>query len=354
MSPWACTDCGIGTENFTVLRTEIMGTNRGSWCQSKCVIKDSWVHGTNLEPVASNLAHASGVRVEQYTTLVTTRLRATSTGRIRTANWAARPTSPATPTSCRSTTTRSRTTCLLENPGNGFCAYGGGTHGKPYSNDPANATHIVFRNNVFQRGATGKCGAFGPITDFEASRSGNQWIDNTWDDGRLVKADGSTGGVAPPRDTDGDGLTDDAELRRYLTDPRKRDTDRDGLERQGRGPPPPHRSAASGTPTATACSDGAEVRRYKTSPRKEDTDGDGLSRPRRGPPLSHRPPQTGHRRRRSARWRRSPPLPHESAQAGLRRRRVRRPSRTSRPHEPSGPPQSSGMTSGGDRFDDHY
>ena len=55
------------------------------------------------------------------------------------------------------------------------------------------------------------------------------------------------------RDTDHDGLSDDAEVRRYHTDPRKRDTDRDGLD------------------------DGAEVRRYKTNPRNEDTDRDGLS-----------------------------------------------------------------------------
>ncbi len=57
----------------------------------------------------------------------------------------------------------------------------------------------------------------------------------------------------PERDTDHDGLSDDAELRRYHTDPRKRDTDRDGL------------------------TDGAEVLRYKTNPRKSDSDRDGLT-----------------------------------------------------------------------------
>jgi len=55
------------------------------------------------------------------------------------------------------------------------------------------------------------------------------------------------------RDTDHDGLSDDAEIRRYHTDPRKRDTDHDGL------------------------TDGAEVRRYKTNPRKPDTDRDSLA-----------------------------------------------------------------------------
>jgi hypothetical protein len=81
-----------------------------------------------------------------------------------------------------------------------------------------------------------------------------------------------------PRDRDGDGLPDSWErtyrfstqhrsaagdadrdglsnLREYRanTNPRRKDTDRDGLR------------------------DGVEVKRYKTSPRKKDTDGDGLS-----------------------------------------------------------------------------
>jgi hypothetical protein len=43
------------------------------------------------------------------------------------------------------------------------------------------------------------------------------------------------------------------EVRRYHTDPRKRDTDRDGIL------------------------DGAEVNRYRTNPRARDTDRDGWS-----------------------------------------------------------------------------
>lgn len=53
-------------------------------------------------------------------------------------------------------------------------------------------------------------------------------------------------------DSDGDGLTDLAETRRYKTNPANADTDRDGL------------------------SDGAEIRRYRTDPLKSDTDGDLL------------------------------------------------------------------------------
>lgn len=53
-------------------------------------------------------------------------------------------------------------------------------------------------------------------------------------------------------DTDGDGLTDGDEVRRYYTDPKKSDTDGDNL------------------------TDYAEIFDHKTSPKSPDTDGDGL------------------------------------------------------------------------------
>ena len=63
--------------------------------------------------------------------------------------------------------------------------------------------------------------------------------------GNLVKTD------AYNADTDGDSLSDGAELFVFHTDPKNRDTDGDGL------------------------SDGAEIKDYKTDPLNPDTDGDG-------------------------------------------------------------------------------
>jgi hypothetical protein len=53
------------------------------------------------------------------------------------------------------------------------------------------------------------------------------------------------------KDSDRDGLNDGLEVLKYKTSPRRRDTDRDGLR------------------------DAQEIFRYKTNPRKKDTDGDG-------------------------------------------------------------------------------
>jgi hypothetical protein len=50
------------------------------------------------------------------------------------------------------------------------------------------ATNIVYRDNVFQRGANRKCAAYGPVTNFDSSAPGNVWSNNRYDDGTIVKA----------------------------------------------------------------------------------------------------------------------------------------------------------------------
>ncbi len=189
-APWACISCGVGNRNFTILRTEIIGTNRGAYCAQDCRIEDSWIHGTNLEPVASNLAHASAVRVEQGTTLTHNSLACDYTGPF-----------PNSEIGCSADITGypdfapihhntiTRNLVMSNDVGTGFCAYGGGTQAKPYSGDPTNATYVAFVDNVFQRGTNGKCGAYGPITDFLAGNTGNQWTGNRWDDGSAVDPD---------------------------------------------------------------------------------------------------------------------------------------------------------------------
>ena len=85
----ATTNCGVTGSNFTIQRTEIVGSNRAAYCESSCLIQDSYFHGTNLWPDASNLAHASSVREEQNLTLRTTRCTAPTPGRSSTATSAA-------------------------------------------------------------------------------------------------------------------------------------------------------------------------------------------------------------------------------------------------------------------------
>jgi hypothetical protein len=70
-----------------------------------------------------------------------------------------------------------------------FGAYGvslGWNPGKPFNDDPLNGTNIIFRNNVFERGESGVCGALGPVTSWPFGRPGTVWENNVYDDGTPV------------------------------------------------------------------------------------------------------------------------------------------------------------------------
>lgn len=185
----ATVDCGVNGENFTILRTEIINTNRAAYCYKNCIIQDSYFHGTNLWPSTTNLAHASAVRNEQYLTLRHTSLGCDYNGPYPNDELGCSADLTGYPdfTAIHHATIDGN--LFLANPGNGFCAYGGGTAGKPYSNNAANATYMVFQNNIFQRGTTGKCGSYGPVTDFISGRTGNVWTNNKYDNGTVVSPD---------------------------------------------------------------------------------------------------------------------------------------------------------------------
>lgn len=188
----------VGSDNFTVARAEIRGAYREIYCRQNCTVQDTWVHGQQL--IAALSQHASGIRQEQGSLVTHSTLSCdwpepndnTSLGcsadlggypdfrpvhnntyRRNLFIGASRdPNDPNPPGGPGATT--------------GYCAFGGATTGKPFSGDPTNGTFQVFTENVFQRGQTGKCGDFGPITDFSTTKTGNQWSGNVWDNGGVV------------------------------------------------------------------------------------------------------------------------------------------------------------------------
>ena len=95
-------------------------------------------------------------------------------------------------------------------------------------------------------------------------------------DGLTTKIEKEIGTDPKKADTDGDGLNDGAEVNQYKTDPLTADTDGDGLldgaeVNQYKSDPGKADSDGDGL------SDGAEVNQYKSDPGKVDTDGDGLN-----------------------------------------------------------------------------
>jgi hypothetical protein len=158
-------------------RLEITGGNRSGFCDP-CTLRDSFVHGQETELPA----HASGVRASQNSTLIHNVL------------WCE-------PQNCSANLTGYpdfeptqhwliQRNLFMSGPGPTFCAFGGNSDGKPFSDDPTNAMDILFYDNVFKRDLQPQCGALGSIVAFE-SKSGNVWQGNVWaDDGSPV----------PPRD----------------------------------------------------------------------------------------------------------------------------------------------------------
>jgi hypothetical protein len=174
----------IGPDNFTVVRTEIRGGNRGVYCRLNCTVQDSWIHGTDLLP----LQHASSVRVEQHSTVRHNTLACDWTA-ITDSEIGCSADMTGYPDFAPIHHNTITGNLFVANPaGLGYCAYGGATAGKPFSSDPTNATYIVFTDNVFQRGSKNRCGTYGPITSFSSGRTGNVWSGNTWDTGEPVSA----------------------------------------------------------------------------------------------------------------------------------------------------------------------
>jgi hypothetical protein len=184
---YACTNCGVGYRNFTLLRVEVVHTNRGAYCEEVCHIIDSYIHGQNLWPDDPAHPHASAVRQEHYADLQHTTLACDYKGPFNADIGCSANQSGYPDFTYIWHNTFNQNLFVEGNGASSFCAYGGGTAGKPSSGDARNATYQVYTNNVFQRGANGKCGDDGPITDFITNRTGNTWTGNVWDNGGTVK-----------------------------------------------------------------------------------------------------------------------------------------------------------------------
>jgi hypothetical protein len=71
---------------------------------------------------------------------------------------------------------------LGANEDSSFCTYGGekSTSATPHS------YNVIYKDNVFQRGSNGKCADYGPVNAFDLNNTGNQWINNRYEDGALI------------------------------------------------------------------------------------------------------------------------------------------------------------------------
>jgi hypothetical protein len=172
---------GVTGGFFTVLRTEITGGNSGGWC-SDCTIQDSYIHGQyNTQGEGY---HESAYRMDQRTRLIHNAIACDAVEGPNDGGCSAALTGYGDFQPVIDNLIDSN--LFLPSQHAAFCAYGGSSGGKAYSNQTRG---IVFTNNVFSRGPNGKCAAYGPITDFNPGLPGNRWENNRWDDGTAVRPD---------------------------------------------------------------------------------------------------------------------------------------------------------------------
>jgi hypothetical protein len=174
----------VGEVNFTVLRSHIHGGNRSANCWFTCSISDSYFHGQDTDN--SGTWHESGIRMGENATIVHNAIACDAPDVPPDAGCSADLTGYGDFGPVQNNRIEHN---LFKETTGGFCAYGGSSKGKPYS---AQATNIVFRDNVFERGThrsdhgTFICGYYGAIADFDPSRPGNVWVGNTFDDGTAL------------------------------------------------------------------------------------------------------------------------------------------------------------------------
>lgn len=188
---------GLKGSNYTVTRANMYGGKRQVWCDH-CTLQDSYLHDQLSDP--TGVTHESSARVEAYATL------------RHNTFWCNAPDFPPDAGCSANQTGYPDFSPIHDNTFDknfymattgGYCSYGGDNPGKPYNNDPLNATNIKSTNNVFQRGTrtndrttiavTDKrrytCGGYGVIDSYNDAKAGFVFKGNMWDDGLLFKND---------------------------------------------------------------------------------------------------------------------------------------------------------------------
>jgi hypothetical protein len=167
--------------NIVATRIDATGGQHTVACESNCTVTDSWLHGQynpDGQSFHNNAFITNGGRnmVVRHNTLHCTAIVNANDGGCTADLSLFGDFSTVSNVTVENNLFKANANSIS------FCAYGGYNPGKPYPM----STYITFRNNVFERGVNGKCGAYGPVTAFLPTAAGNVWTGNVWDDGATV------------------------------------------------------------------------------------------------------------------------------------------------------------------------
>ena len=174
----------VSTGNMTVIRANIHGGVTAAQCEEKnrsCTIQDSWLHGQYIPADATwhlggFLSDGGGnIKLIHNTVVCDHPVTAVDGGCTGDINFI--------PNFAPISGALIQNNLLGANVGSAYSTYGGDKPGSPYPH----SDHMVYRDNIFQRGSNGKGSAYGPVAGFNTGGAGNQWINNKWDDGASVE-----------------------------------------------------------------------------------------------------------------------------------------------------------------------
>ncbi len=188
---------GLKGTNFIVRRANMYGGKRQVWCDN-CTVEDSYLHDQLSDP--TGVTHESSLRVESFAVMRHNTLWCNAPDFPPDAGCSANQTGYPDFSPIHDNTFDKN---LYMATTGGTCSYGGDNPGKPYNNNPLNATNIRSTNNIFQRGtrmndrnsipASDKrrytCGGYGVVDSYNSAKAGFVFKGNMWDDGLLFKDD---------------------------------------------------------------------------------------------------------------------------------------------------------------------
>jgi hypothetical protein len=156
----------IGDDDYTCIRCDMHGSERGANMGSNVHIEDSYMHG--FLHVPGSHQSAIGTNGGNNLTLIHNNLDCESAGDACSAALALYPDfEPVDNVLVQNN---------LLNTNGGYCTYGGFDEG----------TNIRYIDNIFGNKYHPECGIWGPVAAFVASAEGNEWRGNVYPDGSEV------------------------------------------------------------------------------------------------------------------------------------------------------------------------
>jgi hypothetical protein len=173
----------ISTGNMTVIRANLHGGITSAQCEETsvfCSITDSWLHGQEIPDTAP--WHLGGFLSDGGSGMVLTHNTVVCDHAVNSVGEGCTGDLNFIPNFAAISGATVDHNLLGANIGSSYCTYGG----EKLSSPTPHSDHIVYKNNVFQRGSNNICAAYGPVTNFDINQPGNQWLNNTWADGGIV------------------------------------------------------------------------------------------------------------------------------------------------------------------------